>query len=83
MRTGLRGSLPLRSVGGLQHHCVILWAVSILITKAYIAASCHGVIRRYVGDRRLVLDPRVSFCLLALTEKSLSLSHATSLDLCS
>ena len=25
----------------LRHHCVILWAVSTLITKAYIAASCH------------------------------------------
>ena len=44
VRTGLRGSLPLRSVGGFQHHsytCVILWAVSTFITKAYIAASCH------------------------------------------
>ena len=44
----------------LQHHCVILWAVSTLITKAYIAASCHGVIRRFVRRRRRVLDPHVS-----------------------
>ena len=44
----------------LQHHCVILWAVSTLITKAYIAASCHGVIRRFVRHRWRVLDPRLS-----------------------
>ena len=60
MTTGLRGSLPLRSVGGFQHHCEILWAVSTLITKAYIAASCHGVVRRFVRHRWRVLDPHVS-----------------------
>ena len=32
----------------LRHHCVILWAVSTLITKAYLPASCHGVVRRFV-----------------------------------
>ena len=36
--------MPLRFVGGLQHHCVILWAVSTLKTKAFIAASCHAVV---------------------------------------
>ena len=44
----------------LQHHCVIRWAVSSLITKAYIQASCHGVVRRFVRDRWRVIDPRVS-----------------------
>ena len=44
----------------LRHHCVILWAVSTLITNAYIAASCHGVVRRFVRHRWRVLDPRVS-----------------------
>ena len=63
VRTSLGGSLPLRSVGGFQHHsntAVIRWAVSTLLTKAFIAASCHGVIRRFVGHRWRVLDPRVS-----------------------
>ena len=44
----------------LQRHCVLLWAVSTLITKAYIAASCHGVVRRFVRHRWRVIDPRVS-----------------------
>ena len=44
----------------LRHHCVILWAVSTLITKAYIPASCHGVVRRFVRHRWRVIDPRVS-----------------------
>ena len=44
----------------LRHHCVILWAVSTLITKAYIAASCHGVVRRFVWHRWRVIDPHVS-----------------------
>ena len=63
VRTGLRGSLPLRSIGGFQHHSyttVILWAVSTFKTKAYIAASCHGVVRRFVQHRWRVIDPRVS-----------------------
>ena len=41
-------------------HCVILWAVSTLITKANIPASCHGVVRRFVRHRWRVIDPRVS-----------------------
>ena len=44
----------------LRHHCVILWAVSTLTTKAYIPASCHGVVRRFVRHRWRVIDPRVS-----------------------
>ena len=44
----------------LRHHCVILWAGSTLITKAYIAASYHGVVRRFVRHRWRVIDPRVS-----------------------
>ena len=44
----------------LQHHCVVLWAVSTLTTKAYIAASCHGLVRRFVRHRWRVLDLRVS-----------------------
>ena len=56
----------------LQHHCVIRWAVSSLITKAYIQASCHGVVRRFFRHRWRVTDPRVSLCRLT----SLSLSHA-------
>ena len=35
--SGLRGSLYLLLVGVLQYHCVMLWAVSTLITKAFIA----------------------------------------------
>ena len=38
----------------------ILWAVSTLITKAHIAASCHGEVRRFVRHRWRVLNPRVS-----------------------
>ena len=34
--------------------------MSTLITKVYIAASCHGVIRRFVRHRWRVLDPCVS-----------------------
>ena len=60
MRSGLRGSLYLLLVGGLQHHRVVLWAVSTLITKAFIEASCHGVVLWFVQDRRVVIDPRVS-----------------------
>ena len=44
----------------LRHHCVIPRAVSILITKACIPASCHGVVRRFVRHRWRVIDPRVS-----------------------
>ena len=44
----------------LQYYCVVLWAVSILMTKAYIAASCHGVVRRFVRHRCRVLEPHVS-----------------------
>ena len=39
---------------------MILWAVSTFTTKAYIAASCHGVVRRFVRHRWRVIDPRVS-----------------------
>ena len=57
--SGVRGSLPLRSVKGFQHHsntAVILWAVSTRITMAYIAACCHGVVLRFLWR---VVDPRV------------------------
>ena len=47
--SGLGDSLPLRFVGGLQHHCVIL---------------CHGVILWFVQHRCVVIDPRVSLCRL-------------------
>ena len=89
VRTGLRGSLPLLSVGGVQHHsnttCMLLWAASTSITKAYIAASCHGVVCRFVQHRWRVID------LVTLSSgffhwKSLfvfPLSHATSLHVCS
>ena len=39
---------------------MILWAVSTLTTKAYIGASCHGVVRRFVQRRWRAIDPRVS-----------------------
>ena len=44
-------SLPLRFVGGLQRHCVILWAVSTLTAKAFIAASRHSVVLWVVQHR--------------------------------
>ena len=47
-------------VGVRQYHCVILWAVSTFITKAFIAASCHGVVLWVVRHRRVFLDPHVS-----------------------
>ena len=34
--------------------------MSTFITKAYIAASCDGVVRRFVRNRWRVIDPRVS-----------------------
>ena len=49
-----------RCTGGLQHHCAILWALSTLKTKAFIAAFCHGVVLWFVRHRWLVVDPRVS-----------------------
>ena len=51
VRSGLRGSLHLLLVGGLQYHCAVLWAVSTLETKAFIAASCHGVVYWVVRHR--------------------------------
>ena len=36
--------------------------------KAFIAASCHGVVLWFFQHRRVVIDPRFSFCHLALTE---------------
>ena len=39
----------------------VLCAVSTLITKAYITASCHGVVRRFVRHRWRVINPRFSF----------------------
>ena len=52
--------MPLRFVGGLQHHCVILRAVSILLVRVFIAASSHGVVLWLVQHRWAVIDPRVS-----------------------
>ena len=43
--SGLWDTLPLRLAGGLQHHCMVL---------------CHGVIRRFIQHRCVVIDPRVS-----------------------
>ena len=60
VRSGLRGSLYLLLVGVLQYHCVILWAVSTFTTKAFIAASCHGVVLWVVRHRNVFIDPRVS-----------------------
>ena len=68
LRSGLRESLLLLLVGVLQYHCVILWAVSTFILKAFIAASCHGVVLWFFQHRRVVIDPRFSSCRLALTE---------------
>ena len=61
--------MPLQSVGGFQHHCVILWAVSTLITKAYIAAYCHGVVHWFVRHRWRVLDPRLSLSVVWFWQK--------------
>ena len=62
--SGLGDSLPLRFVGGVQRHCVIRWAVSTLITKAFIA---YGVVLWFV-QHRWAIDSRVS-----LTEIGVSL----------
>ena len=59
VRSGLRGSLYLL-LGVLQYHCVMLWAVSTFITKAFIAGSCHGVVLWVVRHRRVFIGPRVS-----------------------
>ena len=56
--------MPLRFVGGLQHHCVILWAVPTFLKKVFIAASGHGVVLGFIQHRRVVIDPRVSLCRL-------------------
>ena len=45
----------------------MLWTVSTFIMKAYVADSCHGVVLWFFQHRR-VIDPRFSFCPLALTE---------------
>ena len=68
------GSLCLLLVGVRQYHCVILWAVSTLMAMAFIAAFCHGVVLWFFQHRRVVIDPRFSFCRLALTWKSLTFS---------
>ena len=48
-----------------------------LTTKAYIAASCHGVVRRFVRHHWRVIDPRFSFFwFLSLV---LSLSYSASI----
>ena len=45
LRVPLCGGLRLRgTLGHLQHHCGILWAVSTPITKIFIAATRPGVI---------------------------------------
>ena len=64
--SGLGDSLPLRFVGGLLHHCVILWAVSAFLVRVFIAASGHGVVLWFVQHRRVVIDSRVSLCCLTL-----------------
>ena len=67
--SGLGDSLPLRFVGGLQHHCVILWAVSTFSVRVFIAASGHGVVLWSIQHRWVVTDPRISLCrLTSLTE---------------
>ena len=59
VRCGLKGSLYL-PLGVLQYHCLLLWAVSTFTTKAFIAASCHGVVLWVIRHRRVFIDPRVS-----------------------
>ena len=67
--SGLEDSLPLRFVGGLQHHCVRLWAVSTFLVRVFPAASGHGVILWFVQHRWAAIDSRVSLCrLTSLTE---------------
>ena len=67
--SGLGDSLPLRFVGGLQHDCVILWAVSTFFVTVFIAASCHGVVLWFVERRWAFIDSRASPCPLTfLTE---------------
>ena len=58
--SGLGDSLPLRFVGGLQHHCVKLWAVSTLLVKVFIVASGHGMTLWFVQHRWAVINSRVS-----------------------
>ena len=62
--SGLGDSLPLQFVGGLQHHCVILWAVFTFFVRVFIAAKGHGVVFWFVQHRRMVIDSRVSLCRL-------------------
>ena len=67
--SGLGDSLPLRCVGGLRNHCVILWAVSTFSVRVFIAASGHGVLLWFVQHRWVVIDPGVFLCgLTFLTE---------------
>ena len=40
--------------------CGNLWVVSTFITKAFIAASCHGVVFWFFRQYWVVFDPRVS-----------------------
>ena len=75
----LRGSLYLLLVDVLQNHCVILWAVSTtLITEAFIAASCHGVVTfaRYFPSRVLM-----TFSLWSSSPSSQCHSHCDQLRL--
>ena len=69
VRSGLRGSLLLLLVGVLQCHCVMVWTVSTFLMKAYIAASLVTAWSFGSSDIAGRIDPRASFCLLALTEK--------------
>ena len=62
--SGLGDSLPLRFVGGLQHHSVVLWAVSTLLVRVFISASGHGVILCFIQHRWAVVDSRVFLCRL-------------------
>ena len=82
--SGLGDSLPLRFVGGLQHHCVILWAVSTLSVSIHRGLRSRRVFFWFVQHRWAFIDSRVSLCrLTSLTEifascaeRFVSLSHA-------
>ena len=67
--SGLGDSLPLRFVGGLQHHCVVLWAASTFLVRIFIAASCHGVVLWFVQRCWAFINSHVSlYRLTSLTE---------------
>ena len=69
LRSGLRESLLLLLVGVLQCHCAMFWTVSTFRMEAYTAPSWSLRGPLVVPTLLGVIDPRVSFFRLALTEK--------------